>query len=150
MKRDDFFLVVVLVFYMFVILSIGGALLSGCGKLDARDGANGAPCTASSDALGTYITCPDGTSTFIANGTNGVDGVNGVDGTQVTIVTLCEGVTIYPYVFVEIAYCIDGKLYGTYSANGGFSTEIVPGAYSSNGINSSCSFTVGPNCEVTH
>ena len=37
MKREDIFLIAVLIVYMFVILGIGTAL-TGCGKLDARDG----------------------------------------------------------------------------------------------------------------
>lgn len=83
-------------------------------------------------------------------GVNGINGTNGVDATPVTVVQLCPGVTTYPSVFSEVAFCIQGKLYATYSAHDGFSTEIPPGAYSSNGINSSCTFTVQLNCVVSH
>ncbi len=83
-------------------------------------------------------------------GSTGPQGNPGSDANSVTVVQLCPGVTTYPSVFSEVAFCIQHKLYATYSANGGFSTEIVPGAYSSNGINSSCSFTVGLDCLVTH
>lgn len=82
-------------------------------------------------------------------GSDGAPGRDGIDATPVTIVRLCPATTVYPSTFTEIAFCIGGKLYATYSQNGGFSTEIPPGTYSSNGINSSCAFTVGANCEVT-
>lgn len=85
-----------------------------------------------------------------AQGPAGADGKDGVDATPVTVVKLCNGTTTYPTTFVEVAFCVGGKLYGTYSSNGGFSTELPPGAYSSNAIGSSCNFTVGPNCTVSH
>lgn len=81
-------------------------------------------------------------------GPQGEQGNPGIDATSVTVVNLCPGVTAYPSKFVEVAFCIGGKLYGTYSANDGFSTELPPGVYSSNAINSSCSFTVGANCTI--
>jgi hypothetical protein len=40
-------------------------------------------------------------------------------------------------------------MYGVYSDNGGFLSELPPGEYSSDGINASCSFTIGANCSVT-
>lgn len=81
----------------------------------------------------------------------GPQGAPGQDASPVTVVQLCAGTTEYSSsTFVEVAFCVGGKLYGTYSANGGFSTEIVPGSYSSNGINSSCTFTVAENCQVTN
>lgn len=88
-----------------------------------------------------------------SNGKAGQDGTNGRDGmdaSPVTVVELCPGTTTYPSVFVEVAFCIGGKLYGTYSANGGFSTELVPGNYNSNAIGNSCNLTVGVNCVITH
>jgi len=82
-------------------------------------------------------------------GPQGQQGVPGQDTTEVTVVNLCPGTTTYPNTYVEVAFCVRGVLYGTYSANGGFSTELVPGVYNSNAIGSSCSFTVGANCAVT-
>lgn len=81
-------------------------------------------------------------------GNPGTPGEDGTDATPVTVVKLCPGVTTYPSKFVEIAFCIGGKLYATYSQNGGFSTEIPPGSYGSNGINASCNFVVLPNCGI--
>lgn len=83
-------------------------------------------------------------------GPQGNPGANGQDATPVTVVKLCPGVTTYPSTYVEIAFCVGGKLFGTYSANGGFSTELPPGNYLSDGIGNSCNFTVGPNCQVTN
>lgn len=83
-------------------------------------------------------------------GDTGAQGEAGVDATPVTIVTLCSGVTTYPSTFTEIAFCVGSRLYGTYSQNGSFSTELPPGNYSSNGINSSCTFTIHANCVVSH
>jgi hypothetical protein len=79
---------------------------------------------------------------------DGVDGEDGIDFTGFSIVKLCPGSSVYPSTFVEIAFCYEDTLYATYSANGGFSTEIPPGTYSSAGINSSCTFTVLEGCEV--
>lgn len=67
---------------------------------------------------------------------------------EVQVIRLCPGTPSYPSVFIEVAFCIDGKLYATYSANGGFSTELTPGAYHSNAIGSSCNFTVEPGCVI--
>ncbi len=87
------------------------------------------------------------------DGVNGSDGVSiqgpaGADGTQITIVQLCPGVTTtYPGVFVEVGICIEGKLYGVYSQNGGFMTYLADGAYTSNAIGSACNLVVH-GCQV--
>jgi hypothetical protein len=85
-----------------------------------------------------------------SQGPVGPQGSPGVPGTTVTSVQFCLGVTPdYPSAFPEVGFCISGNLYAVYSTNGGFLTYIPPGVYSSNGVNSSCTFTVGSNCEVT-
>ena len=83
-------------------------------------------------------------------GSPGNDGRDGVDATPVTIVQLCPGTTTYPSVFVEIAFCVSGRLYGTYSTHGGFSTELPPGNYSSNTLGSRCNLTIHTNCVVSN
>lgn len=84
-------------------------------------------------------------------GPAGIPGLNGADGTQITLVQLCSGfVPSYPSTFPEVAECVNGSLYGVYSANGGFLVYLPPGSYSSNGINASCTFNVLPNCQVSH
>jgi hypothetical protein len=85
-----------------------------------------------------------------SNGTNGVNGTNGTNGTVVAPIQLCPGAVTYPSNFPEFGFCINNVLYGVYSANGGFLTEIAPGNWSSNGIGNSCNFTVAAGCVVTH
>lgn len=101
-------------------------------------------------ATSTLVLCNGAQGTAGNDGSNGANGHDGVDATPVTVVNLCPGTPVYPSVFVEIAFCIDNQLYGTYSANGGFSTLMPPGGYSSNAIGSSCNFTVASNCVITH
>lgn len=119
-------------------------------------GAPGASCTVStvSDSPaapngGSLISCPDGTTSLVLNGTDGTNGTNGSNGTVVAAVQFCSGTPSYPSTFPEIGFCIDNTLYAVYSANDGFLTEVTPGEYSSDGENSSCDFTVGANCQVT-
>jgi hypothetical protein len=138
-----------------LILSAFG--LSACGRVETIVGpsgpqgspgvvgAAGAACTVTQDATGATVVCGE-SSVHLDNGTNGL---NGSDGTEITVVQLCPGTTTYPSIFVEVAFCIDNKLYATYSTHGGFSTEIPPGTYSSNAVGSSCTFTVGPDCAVS-
>lgn len=84
-----------------------------------------------------------------ATGATGAQGDAGEDATPVTMVKLCPGTPSYPTTFVEYAFCINQSLYGTYSANGGFTTLLPPGRYTSNGINSRCDFTVSTGCVVS-
>jgi hypothetical protein len=77
----------------------------------------------------------------------GTPGQDGQDASPVTVVQLCPGVSNYG-TFVEVAFCIDNKLYATYSTNGGFSTYLAPGHYNSNAVNSSCSFEVVEGCQI--
>lgn len=138
-------------------------------------GAQGAPgenCTveavAASSAApngGSLISCPDGSQSLVLNGATGAQGATGATGSQgatgaqgspgtlgsiVIAIQFCPGVTpTYPSAFPEVGFCIDGTLYAVYSANDGFLAEITPGTYSSDGINASCTFTVGANCEVS-
>lgn len=83
-----------------------------------------------------------------SNGTNGTNGTNGVDLTPVTIVQFCSGASSYPSTFPEIGLCIGNNMYGVYSANDGFMAYLPPGGYHSAGINSTCNFTILPNCVV--
>ena len=82
-------------------------------------------------------------------GTNGAPGPQGnPGGLNVTTVQFCPGTPAYPSTFPEVGFCIQGNIYAVYSANDGFLTEVIPGAYTSNAIGSSCNFTVLANCEV--
>jgi hypothetical protein len=79
-----------------------------------------------------------------------VNGKDGVDTKSVYAISFCPGFTqTYPSTFAESGICIDNTLYGVYSANGGFLSELPPGTYSSKGINATCTFTIAPGCKVT-
>lgn len=154
------------------------SLITACGdsRFDSRiAGPKGDPGTPGKDASctvtnipsgpvlangGANIVCSDGTNVLIANGAKGntgstgatgatgSQGVAGTPGTLISSVQLCPGTPSYPSKFIEVAFCISDQLYAVYSANDGFMTLIPPGAYSSNGIGSSCSLTVLAHCKV--
>jgi hypothetical protein len=145
---------------------------TGASGSNGSNGTNGSSCSvtavpASSPAPngGSLVACTDGTQNLLLNGTNGtngsngsngtngsngVNGTNGTNGTVVAPIQLCPGAVTYPSNFPEFGFCINNVLYGVYSANGGFLTEIAPGNWSSNGIGNSCNFTVAAGCVVTH
>lgn len=160
-----------------LILALIFALaLSGCGKdgkngtngtngIDGAPGATGPQGPAGSDGVGCEVTsvapgpsAPNGgsliscasSSSLVLNGTNGTDGAPGTPGTVIQSIQLCPGTTVYPSKFIEVAFCMNNTLYGVYSANDGFMTELPPGTYGSNGINASCNFTIAANCVVNH
>lgn len=128
-----------------LIMALALTLLAACGRPQKGDsgsnGSSGAPGAKGQDG----VDGQDG-----QDGSQGPQGPAGTPGTQITVVKLCGGTTAYPGTFVEVAFCVGTKLYAVYSANGGFESEIPPGTYSSNGINSSCTFTVGANCAVSY
>jgi hypothetical protein len=98
-----------------------------------------------------YVQGPQGIPGQSIVGPAGPSGADGTDAAPITVVQFCQSCfTHYPDTFAEIGFCSNGSIYGTYSENDGFSSEIVPGVYSSNGINCSCTFTVGPNCTVSN
>lgn len=127
-------------------------LLIGCGQGPAGvSGKDGSSCTvsrvSSSIALpngGSVIQCTDGTSSLIVNG------VNGTSGTIVSPLQFCPGVTVYPSVFIEVGFIINGSVYAVYSANNGFMTVIPPGRYTSNAIGSRCDFTLNSDNTITN
>ncbi len=84
-----------------------------------------------------------------ASGPQGLVGAPGQDASLVTLIKLCPGTPSHT-VFVEYAVCLQGQLYGVYSANGGFLTLLSPGDYTSAGIGADCSLTVSANCVVSH
>lgn len=83
-------------------------------------------------------------------GNAGPQGETGDPGFSPVPIQLCAACTThYPDTYAEVVFCYNGNLYGTYSANGGFSTELPQGSYSSSGINCSCTVAIGPDCQVT-
>jgi hypothetical protein len=116
-------------FMVFVWILVFGAILAGCGQ--GQTGNQGIPGVPG------------------ASGPIGATGPAGSNGTQITVVQFCpNSVPNYPSTFPEVAECINNQLYAVYSANDGFLTLVPPGVYSSDGINSSCTFTILPNCIV--
>lgn len=84
-------------------------------------------------------------------GSKGDSGKDGKDAVSIITIQFCPGfIQSYPSVFAESGVCIDNKMFGVYSANGGFLAELPPGAYSSNGINASCTFKIEENCKVSY
>jgi hypothetical protein len=152
------------------IYEAGDGITSTSLVCNGTNGTNGASSTVSLSAAN-VIECPTGgvvvtstngdaapTSYFVCNGqvgatgsqgATGPQGVQGVAGNSITVVQFCPGTTTYPSKFTEVGLCLNNVLYAVYSLNDGFLTEVVPGTYSSDGVNSSCTFTVGPNCAVT-
>ena len=80
-------------------------------------------------------------------GLQGTAGTNAPLGMPIQLCSACK--PSYPNTFPESALCIDNNLYGVYSANDGFLSVLPPGAYSSDGINCKCTFTIEPNCIIT-
>lgn len=83
-----------------------------------------------------------------ACGPRGESGPQGPPGqnSEVAIVQLCPG-NPQPHVFVEVAICIEDRLYAVYSKHGGFLTYLPNGRYASHGIRSRCNFIVS-GCKV--
>lgn len=131
----------------FIVSLIFFLSVNGCGtgnnpSYGYRPSDNCSVSTINSPISGSLIQCPDGTSSFVNNGSNGING------TVISVVQFCPGTTTYPTEFNEVGLCINNNLWAVYSSNGGFFTEVLPGTWSSDGINSSCDFQVGPNCTI--
>lgn len=170
MKKYDFLTYLGLV----LLLSALIVCLTGCAQDEAAKGDPGAPgkdaapvtvlthpAAPTDCANGGTVVQVGSTVNIICNGLNGNSGPQGAQGpigqtgapgadlTPVTLIQFCPGVApSYPGVFPEVGLCIADQLYGVYSANNGFMVLLPPGAYSSNAIGSSCSFTVAPHCQV--
>lgn len=133
MKGVNFMKIQMLVFALLIVVA-------ACGKnYDAIPGPMGP--TGANGAAG-----PAGDTGGV--GPQGAPGQSGTDAESVTVVQLCSGAPTYGSVYPEVAFCIQGRLYATYSANGGFSTYLSPGSYNSNAVGSSCSFAVLEGCEI--
>lgn len=137
-----------------IVLSI---ILAGCVQGNRGPAGNmgdigmpGSSCSVQPVASGALITCTDGTFSTILNGIQGPSGSAGMPGTVVTLVQLCPGTPTYPSKFIEYAIRIGTDLYAVYSDHGGFLALIPPGTYYSNGINSTCNFSVDSNGYINY
>lgn len=131
--------------------SVGAIGQQGIAGVAGKDGSS---CNVLNVAGGADVECADGSAGFISNGQvgpKGDQGTSGQDITPITMVQFCDAgyIPMYPSVFPEYGMLIGGKLYGVYSANGGFLVQLPPGTYSSNGINASCTFTVHADNTIT-
>ena len=139
------------------LLTISLIMLTACSSSTTFHSEN---CTVTALSNGSLIACPDGTSQVISNGIDGQQGIqgqtgntgpqgpSGLNGTTITSIQFCPGINTYPSTFPEVGFCINNQIYAVYSANDGFLSLMQPGAYSSNGINSSCNFTILSNCVI--
>lgn len=103
-------------------------------------------------SIATLDQCSNGGTILTVNSQDTIvcNGVNGTNTTPITIVQLCQSCTpSYPSVFPEVVLCINGGLTGVYSQNGGFLSDLPNGAYTSDGINCSCNFTI-TGCSITY
>lgn len=121
-----------------ILVLLVSVFATGCSKpKDGKDGVSG-------EAGSPGLDGSDGTP-----GEDGTDGRDGEDGSIITMVKFCAGDhDNYPDSFPEYGFCIDGKLYATFSDKGGFTALLTPGNYQSNAINSKCNFIVMPGCQV--
>lgn len=137
--------------------------------IDGVDGVAGKSCSVAATPTGAVISCEDGTSAVINNGTDGVDGVdgqngadgvngqdgqdgqNGADGADgqdsiVEVINPCgvEGG------FEEVLFRLsNGKVYALYfSGSLSFLTELPPGNYQTTD-SYNCAFTVHADLSVT-
>lgn len=128
-----------------VLLAVAALVACGKGK-DGQVGSNGSSGPKGDQGIIGPVG-PGGSDG--STGPQGPQGPAGADGQPAQVVLLCPGVSNYG-TFVEVGLCINNRLYGVYSANGGFLTELAPGSYTSNAIGSACNLTVQDNCVVTH
>lgn len=131
---------------VYATVPAGAQCSSGSGTviLFAQDNMGTGAYVAGDEILSKVLVC-DG-----AAGQTGAVGATGSDATPVMVVQFCTGFTqSYPNTFAESGICVNNEMLGVYSENGGFLAVLPPGNYSSDGINSSCTFTIGANCTVS-
>lgn len=135
---------------LFVLISCADGNRIFRDGVDGKDGQSGGSCKVSPavDGSGSLITCPDGSTSFVKNGSNGVDGSNGTDGTNgtsVELIKLCPNVTgSYAGSYPEYAFRVGNALYAVYydKKESGL-VQLYPGRYSSTTPGANCEFTVG-------
>lgn len=128
----DFVILALIVVFMTII----GLMFSGCRGPRGYDGQSIQGAKGDQGNVG-------------ATGPHGNSGPAGLDGTQIVPVKFCAETPHYPTVFPEYGLCLNGQLWAVYSANDGFLALIPDGAYYSDGIGSTCNFTV-TGCSIGH
>lgn len=113
------------------------------------------PCTESAVTNGVIISCPNGDSAIILNGTPGQVGPQGIQGqpgaagetsfsTNVSFIQFCpnEGPTTYGH-FPEQGLVVGDQILGVYyDGVNAWLAEIVPGTYNSTATGLGCTFQV--------
>lgn len=122
----------------YIALLVGLVVLNGCGK-DLK-GAKG-------DAGPQGGQGPAGVAG--PQGPTGAQGEQGVAGESPYIVQLCPNNphAHYPDHFPELAFCLNGMLYGIYNGSIDYLTELPPGNYRSIAPEG-CNLVIRANCEV--
>lgn len=114
-----------------------------------QDGRDGQSCTVTQVANGALISCPDGTSTAILNGTPGADGQT-APATAYTVTELvdpCGPQGAYDEVLLKLA---NGQILAHFASGAKqFLTIVPPGNYTVTD-GTSCRFTITPTGEVTN
>lgn len=117
--------------------------VNGSNGKDGSNGLNGQDghsCSVSKSGAVTTITCPDGTTSTITDGS---------DPSATRTIELCHA--SHPGTYPEYGLCIDNQLYAVYwDGHNAWMALIVPGTYHSTSSTDSCSFIVGNNCQVTN
>lgn len=143
-----------------VLTLIAAFFISGCRGPNGSPGADGIkgdlgntpvvlerPATEQECPTGGIVVTVNTVSTLLCNGSQGAPGVNL---TPLVLMQLCPGNPSYPDIFIEYGICVGSKLYAVYSENGGFLTYLPPGAYVSNAVGSTCTFSVANGCQVSY
>jgi hypothetical protein len=127
---------------------VGPAGPAGERGSDGSDGANGQSCTVTQMVNGALVSCPDGTTTAILNGTNGVDGQPAPANAYDVVATIdpCGPTSAYDEILLKLA---NGKILAHFSSGAyQYLTLIGPGNYRTTDA-SACLFTVNADMTVS-
>lgn len=116
---------------------------------DGAPGRDGQSCTVTQVANGALISCPDGTTTAILNGTNGVDGQPAPANAYDVVATIdpCGPTSAYDEILLKLA---NGQILAHFASGAKqFLTLVPPGNYTVTD-GTGCKFTVTPTGEVTN
>jgi len=141
------------------ILILSLILLGACAKRGDRghpgsDGSDGSSCSVNQTVNGAIISCQDGTTAIVTNGTNGIDGLDGTDGqdappTAYSVTELINPCGQTPG-FNEVLLRLHNNQIIAHFSSGNlqFLSVIGPGSYVTTD-SSSCQFTIHPDMSVT-
>ena len=135
---------------------------------EGKAGVDGSSCTVEPNSVGSTITCPDGSTSVVVNGTNGTNGTDGtsgtdgaagtngtngnngtdgVDATPITLVPFCPSIA---GAFPEFGMCIGNQLIAVYDGPTNSDVRLVkltPGNYQTTD-GRACTFTLVSGCTI--